>query len=286
MALSLNETRRVKQWLYEIISSNLTIVQAVGRHEKLGVIQIYDKVAPEGAAFPYVTFQFMPEADKRGGFGARLFCQGAFIVKAVNRGTDAEPLWDIADAFDGDLQDASAMVTSTGLIVMGCTRDLLHDQSTVDSGVQYNEVGGRYAVQFYLEGESVPGQSDAVFVPPSLTVQAQLDVLSQKIEELTIMAYNPVPQMIPQVPITGNVTLSLPAQDTRYPVNITANAVITLPAAPGGGRKLYFDFDNLSTFAASFALNGSDGYVTPLPPIVTGATFALVSNSAGKWSIE
>ncbi len=166
MALSVNEISRLKQWLYALIVADPVVVAAVGRHDTLGVIQVYDKIAPEGATYPLVTFQFMPEADKRGGFGARLFSQGAFIVKAINTGTDAEALWPIADAFDKDLQGASAMSTPTGLIVMGCTRDLMHDQSTVDDGVQYNELGGRYMVQFY-----VPEPSAIIIVPGELIAE-------------------------------------------------------------------------------------------------------------------
>ncbi len=101
------------------------------------------------------------------------------------------------------------------------------------------------------------------------------------------MAYIPATgATLPKVPITATVTLTMPNGDTRYPISITAATAVTLPAADGSGKKLFFDFDSLAGFVPTFPLNGTDTLVTPLPSIVQGETFGLVTDSAGKWSVE
>ena len=128
-----------------------------------------------------------------------------------------------------------------------------------------------------------------------LSLQAQLNALAATTADLRtttadlrsqLMAFEPNPSPVPSVPITATVTLARPTQDTRYPVSITANTIITLPAALTGGGKLLFDFDSLGAFTCTFALNGTDAYRAALPPIVTGASFGLVCDAAGFWSIE
>lgn len=134
-------------------------------------------------------------------------------------------------------------------------------------------------------GAAIIGRVQSIILAPGASL-ALTDYAPQKWIKTMAFEPNAPTGTVPKVPITATVTLPMPGQDTRYPVNITANTIISLPASDGSGKKLFFDFDSLGTFVASFALNGTDTFVTPLPPIQTGATFALVSDAVGKWSIE
>lgn len=151
-----NEAVLVKQWLYGLLAGDASIVTAVGKHPVSGVPNIYDKIAPEGATYPLIVFSTDFSQDARGGFGGRLFVRGALVVRAINQGTDGQPLWAIADRIDALLQTGDTLPAATNLpqsklVIMGCTREMPLDTSEIDSGVgvQYNYLGGRYKLLAY-----------------------------------------------------------------------------------------------------------------------------------------
>lgn len=277
MALSVNEISYLKQWVYALLTGDPNITGGVGKHPVTGNWQVYDRVAPEGAAYPFVVFQFMPEADRRGGFGARIFSQGAILVKAINQGTDESEIWRIADAVDNNLQDAVALPAKSGLIVLGCSRDMVHNQATEDNGVQYNELGGRYMVQFYMPGQSVTGVSDQASLPPSPTVQDQLNAILSKIEDLQTMAQH-IQGATKYLPfgtiITASRVITKPAQNTSYEIDTTsatAPVVITLYASTGDQTDNEF-VRIAGTQPVQFVLDTTAPDTCPLPLVNTYLT--------------
>ena len=301
MALSVNEISRLKQWIFALLSGDPEISSVVGKHPVTDVTQVYDRIAPEAATYPLIIFQFMPEADRRGGFGARIFSQGAFLVKAINQGTDESEIWPIADAIDTDLQDATALPAQSGLIVLGCSRDMIYNQASEDQGVQYNEIGGRYMVQFYMPGESIPGASVQTNLPPTPTVQEQLDTINQELETIMTTLKNPVmtDQVDAQV-ITGSATTSaaplpvIPANKNveTYRRTLTANIADYAYATTAPGRIITQGFNN-SAASAGFiwTINAQSGDVFNAPDLVAATSFNLangetrtfVNTTAGVW---
>lgn len=294
------ELGAVARWIYARLASDADGEDAEGNaYQGLASLvggRVYEFMVPENGDYPCVLFTHLTGRDVVGTGARRIFSRSAYHVKAICKGNSFGPCAPIAARIDALLQQAQDV---TDPVVLGVHRVGAVQSAGQDDGVRYNNLGGEYTFFMAVYGDvptSLPGTS-LPFTPSPLQSQidalsarfaaqdAQLAVQEQQIGDF-IMAYSPVTNNIPSVPVTATTTLTQPQQDTRYPVNISANAVITLPPALGNGRKLYFDFDSLGSFACTFALNGSDAYVTTLPPAITGASFALVSNTAGKWSIE
>lgn len=287
------ELGTVARWIYARLASDADGEDANGNpYQGLASLvggRVYEFLVPENGDYPCVVFSHLAGRDVVGTGARRIFSRSSYHVKAICKGNSFGPCAPLAARIDALLQQAQDV---TDPVVLGVHRVGPVQSADQDEGVRYNHLGGEYTFFMATYGNSLPAlpETSLPFTPSPL--QSQIDALTAKIAAQEqqigdfIMAYSPVTNNISSVPVTATTTLTQPQQDTRYPVSITANAVLTLPPALGNGRKLYFDFDNLGSFACAFALNGSDAYVTPLPPAITGASFALVSNTAGKWSIE
>ena len=84
------ETVRVEQWLYRVLSQDMTLGDMVGG-------RIYAYVAPQDAPFPFILISHQAGHDVRGVGPARVMVSLVYQVKVVGQGGSFAPLQPIAD---------------------------------------------------------------------------------------------------------------------------------------------------------------------------------------------
>jgi len=131
------ETVRVEQWLYRVLSQDMTLGDMVGG-------RIYAYVAPQDAPFPFILISHQAGHDVRGVGPARVMVSLVYQVKVVGQGGSFAPLQPIADRIDALLQGASGAVVD-GQVLM-CVREQPVAYVEVDDGVQYRHLGGLYRI--------------------------------------------------------------------------------------------------------------------------------------------
>lgn len=133
----MSETTTVETWLYSVLSNDVTLSGLVGG-------RIYGYVAPEGATFPLVIYQFQGGRDVAGVGATRIMTSGVWVVKGVDCETSFTALKAIADRIDALLHKSSGSVADGQ--VLACVREEPFSLVEVIDSVQYRHLGGMYRV--------------------------------------------------------------------------------------------------------------------------------------------
>lgn len=116
----------------------------------LGMTAVYQGVAPQGATYPYVTFQLVDGEDRRV-FGARATAWMDWIVKAWDTGASHKRAKRLADRVDQLLDEGEAALTVAGHTVLSVRRiRSLPDVTESDEnqgGLLYRSSGARYEIE-------------------------------------------------------------------------------------------------------------------------------------------
>ncbi len=131
----------IDTWLYE----TLTTSDAV---KKLVSTRVYDALAPQGAALPYVVFQLQaPGADSIVVGGYRIAANALYAARGVAQGAGFAAASAIAAAIDGALHGKRA--TLTGGVVLSCHRErpLKLPPEVAEGGAVYYHEGGIYRLR-------------------------------------------------------------------------------------------------------------------------------------------
>lgn len=131
------EIARAMEWIYDTLSADVTLAGLVST-------RIYDGLAPQGSAFPFVAFNHQGGADLRGVGTERVFNNSLYQVKAVTKGGSYVSGAAIADRIDTLLHGQNG-TTSDGVII-GCVRDQALMLIEQQNGVEYRHIGGIYRI--------------------------------------------------------------------------------------------------------------------------------------------
>lgn len=123
------ETVPVAAWVYQQL-------QSVG-------LTVYDDPAPPDAVTPFVVFSILPGADTIYTGATRAIESSEVVVRVIGAGGSREPLKVYADAVDTALH-GKANSPGDGITVLSCAREYPLDYATVEAGVKYRHLGGRY----------------------------------------------------------------------------------------------------------------------------------------------
>lgn len=129
------ETARAYEWLYSVLAGDAMLNGYVSG-------RVYRRLAPEGAAMPYVVFQFQSGHDVQAAGPYRVMSQLVCVVKIVGQASTYPTLKAIVDRVDALLQAASGMATDGR--VLACMRETPIDYEEIDAGVRYQHLGGQY----------------------------------------------------------------------------------------------------------------------------------------------
>jgi hypothetical protein len=131
------EVARGLLWIYEKLANDATLAGLVDD-------RIYDGIAPEGAAFPYVIYNFQAGADTVVVGAARVLNSGLYLVKAVAETQSYSGPAEIADRID-DLLQAASGAADDGLILGANREQPIMYVEAVDT-IQFRHVGGLYRI--------------------------------------------------------------------------------------------------------------------------------------------
>lgn len=134
----MHESLVLMSWVRTTLAADATLTGIVGQ-------RIYEGVAPQGAAYPYVLIAVLPglESDVRGLSASILGVNIEFLCRAVGQSTSYEPLRVAADRIQALLHGGSGAVSPSGQVV-ACTRLAPASMVEVADGVTYRYLGGRY----------------------------------------------------------------------------------------------------------------------------------------------
>ena len=131
------ELLRIDQWLYATLNGDATLMALVSG--------VHNAIATQGAALPYVVFNFQGGGDVRGVGPTRIMSSALYQVKAVGGGASYAPLKAAVDRMDLLLQGASGSVTDGW--IYSCVREQpIAFYETTPGGVQYRHAGGLYRI--------------------------------------------------------------------------------------------------------------------------------------------
>lgn len=129
------ETYPAEDWIFDTLNAAPAV--AGGR--------IYQGVAPAGAVFPYVVYQFQGGADLDTQRASRVWADLVYLVKAVARASGFGPVRAVADEVDARLHGASG--TTADAAIDACVREQPFQLTEVDGGVSYRHLGGVYRLK-------------------------------------------------------------------------------------------------------------------------------------------
>ena len=129
------EIARALEWIYDTLAADVTLAGLVGT-------RIYDGVAPQGAAFPFLVFSHLGGSDTLGVGTFRALNSGLFQVKAVTESQSYVSATAIADRADEVLQGAAG--SKNGATIASCQREQPLMQLEQNAGIEYRHVGGLY----------------------------------------------------------------------------------------------------------------------------------------------
>lgn len=104
---------------------------------------VYDKVAPQGSALPYVIFQ-KQTGSPRYTMGGPAYDDNVYLVKAVAESPSAKVAGQIAERVDALLTDGSLTLTSGSLMVMRRQQDVEYAETA--DGRTFQHVGATYLI--------------------------------------------------------------------------------------------------------------------------------------------
>jgi len=105
---------------------------------------VFNSLAPQGTATPFIVFQAMTKVDEYWNFAGGRGGSALYMVKAIDQSPWPKSAGDVDTQIDTVMQDASLSITGHALFV--CRREsdiyLAEDQN----GVIYQHIGGMYRI--------------------------------------------------------------------------------------------------------------------------------------------
>jgi hypothetical protein len=135
----MGETDVVAAWLMSVLGGDAALQAAAPGG-------VWEDVAPETAAYPFVVFSAQSQSDVKGLGRIRLWTSCSYQVKGVDAGQSYARLAPIADRID-ELLDGQRGTTDDGT-VLSCQRDEPVRYTEIDptTGV-YKHLGGLYRIE-------------------------------------------------------------------------------------------------------------------------------------------
>lgn len=133
----MSNVNAVKAGLYAALAGDSTLTAFVGSDA------VYDGVAPQGKATPYIIFQKLTGVASYA-FSGLAFDTHTFLVKAVDEDPSAATVGSIAERIDAVLTDQDITLSSGTIMVLRRQQDI--DYPEVADGRTFRHVGALYTV--------------------------------------------------------------------------------------------------------------------------------------------
>lgn len=128
----------VKAGLYSKLTGDATLTALLASSTS-----VFDKVAPQGSALPYVIFQKL-DGQARYTMGGHAYTDNTFLVKAVTDSPSALTAGSICERIDALLTDGTITLSSGSVMVSRRQVDIDYAETT--DGRTYQHVGATYLI--------------------------------------------------------------------------------------------------------------------------------------------
>lgn len=142
-----DETTRTATWLYTVLTGDSDLAELVATDDFSGV---YDTLAPEGAPYPRVVFQWQAPAQTVTHNASRVMTRDLWLVRGIAGPTPVPrytgDLTTIADLIDEALHRASGGPADDGLVLTAVRTQTFRMVEGPTDGHVYSHLGGIYRV--------------------------------------------------------------------------------------------------------------------------------------------
>lgn len=135
-----NEIPRIEKWLYAALAGDSAISAAIGA-------RVFNAIAPQGTAFPFVIFNFQAGTDVQGNGTARVQSEAVFLVKVVSQGPPDATARTVADRID-EVVGKAVHAALDSYLFSGRRESPFRFVEAVGD-VRFHHVGGLYRITTY-----------------------------------------------------------------------------------------------------------------------------------------
>lgn len=141
----MNEEQALSTFLYTTLSGDTAVAALVGT-------RIFEDLAPQGTAFPFVVFSFHTGGDTNAlGSDVRTLTRPQYLIRAISKGPTYSDADAVAAAVDAALMGAHGSATVNGVTyeVLTVFREQAIRRCEYAESVRYNHAGGLYRIPCY-----------------------------------------------------------------------------------------------------------------------------------------
>ena len=141
-----NELRAIDRFLYENLIADPTIQQYCKNAD--GSVRVFESVAPEGAATPFVVFHFQSGIDRvTVGAQFRMFSNIIYLLKAVNQEDGSDTVGLVASAMETAVNGLQNITLEPENVnIMGVFRMMPLRTVEEINGKRFSIVGGMFRI--------------------------------------------------------------------------------------------------------------------------------------------
>lgn len=137
-----NEIHLAQKWIYDKLAAASDVTAAVST-------RIYRNQAPEGAALPYVLFNFQAGSDVRGNCTRRLMTLPLFQIKVICKGAPTSAINTAVNKIDSLFQEAVTETSESYVFSSRREFPIEYIEPWRDSGGFFTHYGGAYRLVIY-----------------------------------------------------------------------------------------------------------------------------------------
>lgn len=135
----------VRRALYGKLAGDTTLNALLGAPPSGFSKSLYYQQAPQGAGFPFVTFQ-KQAGTPRYAIGERAYDNELWLIKGVDKNIDADPVDTIASRLDALLTDGTISISSRIQLYLRRESDV--DYPELQDGVRYLHSGALFRLMY------------------------------------------------------------------------------------------------------------------------------------------
>lgn len=136
----MNEVPRIEKWLYSALTGDPTISSAIGS-------RVFNAIAPQGTAFPFIVFNFQAGTDVQGNGTARIQSENVFLVKVISEGAPDATARTVADRID-EVVGKAVHSALDSFLFNGRRQSPVRFVEPVGD-IRFHHVGGLYRITTY-----------------------------------------------------------------------------------------------------------------------------------------
>ena len=130
---------RIASWLYSRLSGDATLTTLVGS-------RIYRELAPQGAAYPMITFSQQSAIDKNGVAGAHLMDNQLWLVKVIGTGESYASMRPISDRIFQVLHQQGQVAVNGAFIGRAVREQMIPQGAEYVGSVRYNYLNAQFRI--------------------------------------------------------------------------------------------------------------------------------------------